>query len=96
MVFVIIYLNQSSERNKNIANTYDATKHCSALENVQSLCEDLYVIAGISPKRLTLFAKIQDKIDSDCVLRLRSKTSQGLGVQRGGGGGGGGGKQEML
>jgi hypothetical protein len=66
-------------------------KHCSALENIQSLvlCEDLYVIAGISPKRVALFAKIQDKIDNDDVLRLRSKTSQGLGVQRGG-------QQEML
>jgi hypothetical protein len=28
------------------------------------------VIVGISPKRVALFAKIQDEIDSDDVLRL--------------------------
>jgi hypothetical protein len=29
-------------------------KHCPALENAQSLCEDLYVVVGISPKCVDL------------------------------------------
>ena len=45
----------------------DATKHCPALEDAQALCEDLYVIVGISPKRVALFAKVQDEIDCDDV-----------------------------
>ena len=47
----------------------DATKYCPALENAQALCEDLYVTVGISPKRVALFAKIQDEIGNDNVLR---------------------------
>ena len=50
----------------------DATKHCPALGGAQALYEDLYVIVGISPKRVALFAKIQDEIDSDDVLRLQN------------------------
>lgn len=50
----------------------DATKHCPALEDAQALCEDLYVIVGVSPKRVALFAKIQDEIDGDDVLRLQN------------------------
>lgn len=49
----------------------DATKYCPALEDAQALCEDLYAIVGISPKRVALFAKIQDKMDND-VLRLQN------------------------
>jgi hypothetical protein len=43
---------------------------CPPSENARALYEDLYVIVGISPKRVALFAKIQDEIDSDDVLRL--------------------------
>ena len=50
----------------------DATKHCSLLEDAQSLCEDLYVIVGASPKRVALFAKIQEEIDRSDVLRLQN------------------------
>ena len=50
----------------------DATKHCPALEDAQALCEDLYVVVGISTKRVALFAKIQDEIDSDDVLCLQN------------------------
>ena len=50
----------------------DATKYCPALEDAQALCEDLYVIVGISPKRVALFAKIQDEIVNDNVLRLQN------------------------
>ena len=35
----------------------------AALENAQSLCEDLYVIVGIFTKRVALFSKIQDEIE---------------------------------
>ena len=50
----------------------DATKHFPALEDAQALHEDLYVIVGISPKGVALFAKIQDEIDNDNVLRLQN------------------------
>ena len=50
----------------------DATKHCPALEDSQALCEYLYIIVGISSKRVALFAKIQDEIDNDDVLCLQN------------------------
>ncbi len=50
----------------------DATKHCPALEDAQTLCEDLYIVVGISPKRVALFAKIQVEIVSDDVLHLQN------------------------
>ena len=39
----------------------------------QDLCEDLYVLVGISPKRILIFEDIQKYIDEDAsVIRLKN------------------------
>ncbi|CAB4005886.1 Hypothetical predicted protein [Paramuricea clavata] len=56
-------------------STRYCTDDCPALENAQALCEDLYVIVGISPKRVALFSKIQDEIDTVQDLKLQIDTN---------------------
>lgn len=50
----------------------DATKHSEALDEAQTLCEDLYVLVGVSPKRVALFEQIQVELENPDVVRLQN------------------------
>ena len=51
----------------------DATFHSPLLDNSQDLCKDLYALVGAIPKRVLLFQKIQEEIESDCsTTRLKN------------------------
>jgi hypothetical protein len=43
----------------------DATALSPLIAEAQNLCEDLYVLVGVNPKRVLLFENIQKEID-DC------------------------------
>ena len=51
----------------------DATSLSPLVETSQDLCEDLYALVGVSPKRVLLFQKIQEEVDNDSsTLRLKN------------------------
>ena len=51
----------------------DASNNSALLEGAQSLCEYLYVLVGISPKRVLIFENLKKEMDGNgCVQRLKN------------------------
>jgi len=47
----------------------DATKNSRIISDAQTLCEQMYAIAGVSPKRVLLFQKIQQEQSEEILKR---------------------------
>ena len=67
----ILYIHCVAHYNELVVK--DASNNSALLEGAQSLCEFLYVLVGISPKRVLIFENLQKEMDSNgCVQRLKN------------------------